>query len=494
MNDRGGQPSEIPPSGVSLPFLRGTLAGLGLLALLAALGPGPASGLFGGALEAARTPEAAARAARLGFAALALLLVLGAVALPRFLAAAAGGFAWLEALSARRFVLLAVCAGASIRVPVAVLWTPPATSDALWYHAAAAALASGAGLAVDGSLTAYRPPGYPWLLSQLYRPFGPHPGLAWVWGLAATVLLLASLHRIARQLYGEAVARGAVLALAAYPALVFSTGQPMSDLAFTAALTTLLAWALRTTALRIPASLAAGLALGLLALIRTVGAAFLPVLLLIWFARTREVRRVALHGLLAAAALVVPLGAWSLRNRALFGRATLATNSGLNLLIGNHPGASGGYDPALGVPAAAVQGLNEAEADGVLLDRAAGFAVAHPLRALALWPKKLFHLFAFELSAAQTFFAGRPTAPGLKYGSYVASQAAYLALFGLCLLRCTGLAAGAQRPAGLQWTGFWVAGTVLLAALATFGQDRFRLPLLPWMVLEAGVAVRGLRP
>lgn len=493
MIDRGGQPSEIPPSGVSPSFLRGTLAALGLLALLASLGPGPAPWLFGGALEAARAPEAAARAARFGFAALALLLILGAGALPRILAAAAGGFARLEALSARRFVLLAVGAGTSVRIAAAALWTPPATSDALWYHAAAASLARGEGLAVDGALTAYRPPGYPWLLSLLYRLFGPHPGLAWVWGLAATILLLVSLHRIGRELYGETVARGAVLALAVYPALAFSTGQPMSDLVFTAVLTALLAWALRTEALGIPATLAAGFALGLLALIRSVGVAFLPVLLLIWFLRTRDARRLALHGLLAAAALAAPLGAWSLRNRALFGRATLATNTGLNLLIGNHPGASGGYDPAMGVPAAAVQGLNEAQADGVLRDRATDFATAHPFRDLALWPKKLFHLFAFELSAAQEFFAGRQASPGLKYGSYIASQAAYLALFGLCLLRGAGLAVREARPAGLQWTGFWVAGAVLLAALATFGQDRFRLPLLPWMVLEAGVAVRGLR-
>jgi 4-amino-4-deoxy-L-arabinose transferase-like glycosyltransferase len=493
VTDRGGKPSAIPPSGASLPFLRAILAALSLLALLASLGPGPASWLFGGALASARAPEAATGAVRLGFAALSATLALGAGALPWILAAATGGMARLEALSGRRFVLLAVCAGASIRLATAVLGSPPATSDALWYHAAAASLAHGEGLAVDGALTAYRPPGYPWLLSLLYRLFGPHPGLAWVWGLVATILLLVSLHRIGRELYGETVARGAVLALAVYPALAFSTGQPMSDLVFTACLTALLGWALRTEALRLPASLAAGFALGLLTLIRSVGAAFFPVLLLIWFIRTRDARRLALHGLLAAAALAAPLGAWSLRNRALFGRATLATNTGLNLLIGNHPGATGGYDPALGVPAEVLQGLNEAQADGVLLDRAAGFAAAHPLQVLALWPKKLFHLFAFELSAAQEFFAGRRAAPGLKYGSYFASQAAYLVLFGLCLLRGAGLALREARPAGLQWTGFWVAGAVLFAALATFGQDRFRLPLLPWMFLEAGVAVRGLR-
>ena len=125
--------------------------------------------------------------------------------------------------------------------------------------------------------------------------------------------------------------------------------------------------------------------------------------------------------------------------------------------------------------------------------RATDFAAAHPLQVLGLWPKKLFHLFAFELSAAQSFFAAGQAPPWLKYASFLACQAAYLALFGLCLLCAAGLARIADRPIGAQWMGFWVAGTVVFAALATFGQDRFRLPLLPWMVLEVSMAVLGPR-
>jgi hypothetical protein len=52
-----------------------------------------------------------------------------------------------------------------------------------------------------------------------------------------------------------------------------------------------------------------------------------------------------------------------------------------------------------------------------------------------------------------------------------------------------------EKPAGVQWTGFWIGATVVIVSLATFGQDRYRMPFLPWMMVEAcaGIHRRAAR-
>ncbi len=88
-----------------------------------------------------------------------------------------------------------------------------AVTDPHWYHDTAVSLASGDGLAFRGALTAYRPPGYPWLLALTYTVFGPHPALAWVWGILATSVLLVATHHIALRLHGTTVARISLVVL-----------------------------------------------------------------------------------------------------------------------------------------------------------------------------------------------------------------------------------------------------------------------------------------
>ena len=109
-----------------------------------------------------------------------------------------------------------------------------------WYHSTAIAIAAGQGLQLDGVPTAYRPPGYSALLALTYRLFGPYPEWAWFWGVASTGIILLTTYRLADRLYGETIARIATLIIALYPALILYTGQPMSDLVFTAGL--MLVW------------------------------------------------------------------------------------------------------------------------------------------------------------------------------------------------------------------------------------------------------------
>jgi 4-amino-4-deoxy-L-arabinose transferase-like glycosyltransferase len=466
--------------------LRGACALAAAAALGAVVRPGPCLRVLEGLLGPPRdalAAEALLRQVALGGVAAGALL---AAWLPGLLALLGRGAEGLERLGPRAFLALAAGAALVPRAFAALVWAAPATSDARWYHEAAASLASGQGFAVEGVPTAYRPPGYPFLLSLLYRAFGRQPVLAWIPGLLATALLLAAVHRLGRTAADERTARLGVLALALHPSLALATGQAMSDLPFAAALAALTAWLLQAEPWRLRNTLLLGGALGLLALTRSVGAAFLPALLLPWHLRRPDLRKAALHGGLAALVVFSALGAWAARNGRVLGKAVVATNVGLNLHIGNHPGAGGGYAPA---PAVEAGSPGEAAADAAHGRAARAFLRDRPLEALSLLPKKLFHLLAFDLSAAQEALGGGGRPAWLKALAYGACQGFHLLLLGAFL---AGLAA-LRRPPGLTPVGLAIGATVLLVSLATFGQDRFRMPFLPWMALGAAGLIPAIR-
>lgn len=472
---------------MDLTFLRWFFAISGAACLALWLLPGAQGPFFASTLAFARNPAAALRALRIALIVMAAALGVVSVVLPSLARAAAAAADRVAGMSRRRYLVLLVVVAFGLRAVAVAIFIPSNVADGAWYHQTASSLAAGSGFAIYGQLTAYRPPGYPWLLSLFYRVAGPHAEIASIPGLLASGLLLGATFCIGRMLYGERVARLACLALSAYPALVLSTALAASDLPFSAGLTALLAFHIGAERGRFTTALVVGVGLGLLALVRTSGVAFWGVFLLIACVKARSWRKGMTDGLLMGALMMMPLAGWTLRNARLFGEPTLVTNGGVNLLIGNHAGASGGFDPDFGVTLSELGGLNEAQLDRDLRGRAFAFVRQHPIEAARLLPKKVFRLFGFELDAAQAFFTTTRAPSWVKYGSYGLSQAAYLVLLALFLARCVAiLRAGAnQRPVGLQWTGFWVGGAVLVVTLATFGHDRYRLPFLPWMMIEA---------
>ena len=180
----------------------------------------------------------------------------------------------------------------------------------LWYHSTAIAIAAGQGLQLNGVPTAYRPPGYSALLGLTYRLFGPYPEWAWFWGVASTGIILLTTYRLADRLYGETIARIATLIIALYPALILYTGQPMSDLVFTAGL--MLVWYVVTLhpPYRWLETIGIGVLLGLLTLTRSVSIGLPLVVPLLWFIKQANLRKLLFHFSLltcAFAACLIPV-------------------------------------------------------------------------------------------------------------------------------------------------------------------------------------------
>lgn len=459
-------------------------------ALAASLMPEIALSPLGPYLNVSRTPAKSAQAAVFLLRSAALLLTVLALTWPLIARRVGRVLTWIAELPAGSFWVLILGSVVITRGLVAATFTTYPISDAGWYHEAAQSLSRGEGLRVGGQLTAYRFPGYPFLLSLTYRVFHPSIEMAWIWGLASTALLIGLTHFLAASLHDRATARLAALGLALYPAAILRTGVAMSDLPFVAGLVLLAAVVLRKDSHRLGWVLLTGALLVGLTLIRGPALGLVLVVPAIWLLDRRSGKGVLVGVLALLAVVAAGLAPWAVRNHTVFGRAVLSTNVGLNFFIGNYKGASGGYlaseRPVPEVP----RFLNAADQDLVLLRLTITHLAENPLQLIKLLPEKLFHFYALETNAVTLVFQGNDQVPlGVKYALYGVSQASYLLVLVLFLWRAAGLLLRDNRPRGRQWAGWLLIGYFTLVTLVFFGHDRYRLAILPFMLIEASLVL-----
>lgn len=231
--------------------------------------------------------------------------------------------------------LLAVLGVALVaRVVYWVLVTPNYTpeSDAAQYVDLARNIAAGRGYAMlfpqlEVHATAFRPPGYPYLLAGVFKIFGVNIAagrvLSLVCGLVAIALVYLLVRRISTPV--AALVAGGVMAL--YPPLLANDTVLLTESVSLALLAGLL---LALAARRWPV---AAVLCGLLILTRA-SAQYLIILLALWVLWQLGWKR-ALGFLAIAAAVVSP---WFIRNQIQLGSALYVTSNGFNL--------AGTYSPA----------------------------------------------------------------------------------------------------------------------------------------------------
>src|SRR6185503_7301801 len=79
----------------------------------------------------------------------------------------------------KRRLLAATLLGLAVRLAAVAVWPVAPARDAAEYHALAVGLLHGDGyVRADGTPTAFRPPGLPFLLAAVYAVAGPWPGAA----------------------------------------------------------------------------------------------------------------------------------------------------------------------------------------------------------------------------------------------------------------------------------------------------------------------------
>jgi Tfp pilus assembly protein PilF len=255
----------------------------------------------------------------------------------------------------------------------------------------------------------YQAPLYPYFLAGVLRATGSES-----WGPRLVQALMGSLScvllgRAAERFFGRTVGVVAGVGLALYAPAIYFDGliqKPALDSLLLSALLLVLSGV--STPIGVGRALGAGALLGLLGLSRENALVLAPVVAL-WlttFPGEMARRRRALAPLafgLGLALVLVPVG---LRNQALGGRFLVTTSQlGPNLWIGNHPGATGRYEPlragrgsaryeredarALAVEALRRE-LTPAEVSDYWRDRALAFMRAQPLDWLRQLARKAF--------------------------------------------------------------------------------------------------------
>jgi hypothetical protein len=294
------------------------------------------------------------------------------------------------------------------------------------------------------------------------------------------------MYRLASEVGGPVAGAVAAIGYAGYPPLVFQVTQVSASNLYLPVELALLFVLVRAS--RAPTTrrvVAAGLLLGGLCLLRSEAVALigLAAAWIWWVARVRGTpHRVRLAGLLAAVALVLP-GAWAVRNSVIFDRpvVSLSTTAGLNLLTGNHDGASGSqkrveWPPALDIRLERLPATDDYELqhDQVHLDLVIEHIRSNPLDTVALDVKKLAMMLTLDPYDHRT-----TNVP------YVGAWFVLLAL-GLVGLRQMSRVRG-DRPAFVLLVGYGLFG--LLIPTAFFALARYKLSIeVPFLVF-AGLAI-----
>lgn len=345
--------------------------------------------------------------------------------------------------------------------------------DSVFYLRLARAIASGAGMSLEGGKpTAYVGPGYPLFLVPFVSVGADPLAVGLVQALLGTICVVAgalTAWLLAQRYCPErstAVLLIAGVLGALYPHLVFWTGYLLTETLFVTLLSVgllLLVFAWQRG--HVGAGAAAGLAFGLAAITRPPALAMLLGLAGWWsVAALRRTRRWAPIALFLIAASV-PVLAWGTRNFVDLGAFIVTSSeSGEVFFQGNSrssTGGSRGYVDALDyTPLDLPRNMSETERDRIYFERALADMRADPLRVVARWPSKLGNMW-------------RPTYEGASARNVLITLVSYppvlvFGLIGALWLARRDLFGAAAVPLML------LLGWMLLHVLVT-GMIRFRL-------------------
>lgn len=284
-------------------------------------------------------------------------------------------WSWLQWWTLPRLLLL----GFATRLLWLLLCQNEPTSDQVVYLQAARSMAGGDGFVDElGRPHGWWPVGYPAALTPFFWLLGPAVRSGYVANLVFGLVLIAGIHALARELFGETAGRLAAFVGAVQPTFVLLTTILASENLFVA-IAAWGSWALVRAVHRPRHALAycalGGVLIGLSAYVRAPGlllSAVFPVLALLskwkW---SRVVPLSALIGGLAIATLVP----WGIRTQHAFGTFQLVSMNGAsNLWMGNNPESNGGYMP---LPER-VRGMGIVKREEFLRAEAVDFIKNHP--------------------------------------------------------------------------------------------------------------------
>jgi 4-amino-4-deoxy-L-arabinose transferase-like glycosyltransferase len=371
--------------------------------------------------------------------------------------------------------------------------------DTLFYYGAAEKLAAGVGYVIPmtDADTAQWPPGYSLLLSAFYLVMGPKVSIAWGINIVLGALTCVGLYAVGCLLLNQRLGATAGLLLAVFPGHVFFSSLVLSEVLFTflvvAAMALILLLSRPNHQRKLPLVIGLGAVIGLAALVRGQGLLLIPVAFVFWWLRAADFAAALERALVAVLVAVVLIVPWTIRNYIVMDNLIfISTNDGLNLYMGNHEGATGGFMLAaanwigdefahLPWPEREVRSSDKA------MKEALQFMFTHPLAELKLAGSKLRFLYDDDKEALQWIDApdaskrleSKDLMAGIGNGFYFTVLAA----------SAGGLLVWLRRPRGTLSLPLILIVVFTLGQLLFFTVSRFHFPMLPAFCLLAAAGI-----
>ncbi len=407
------------------------------------------------------------------------------------------GQQYLDRLSERSFLLRTLSVAAVLRIVAVIVMPLRLYVDWATYHKLALLWASTGEYCAGSHPTGYFPPGWPFFLSRLYLIFGEDPHAGIVANIALGVGIVYLSFRLARRVWGATVARWTAVIMSVFPSQILFTNLLCSEILFTFLFLFSLDVTLGRSLKQVKAlarSFLSGLLLGLATLVRSMTLVFPLAIIPVFFRQAAGKRAAGLRWLALSGGLLLVTVPWIVRNYDQVGRATISTNGGVTLFIGNHPPANVDYrslNPA-NLPWEACP--DEAHVDSLGYSLGWAYIWQDPLAFLKRGVLKVMVTMGSDISGLTYELIA--TAKEGKFSSTawfaVAVQSFYYVIL---LLVAGGIIRFARTPALRNAGGYlflltflyWLAGHFVF-----FGSGRFHFPIVPLLAGFAGLAVAGI--
>ena len=381
-------------------------------------------------------------------------------------------------LSIRNILLLAIV----LRVLWAYFVPVIPVSDSFLYNEFAKSIASGKGYAFpNGEMTAYWPVGTSAIYSVFYRVFGFNFLPIVLLNIFLGSLITYLTYKIAHRYMGDKIGLFSAFYVAIWPILIQFTTILASELLFIFfLLTALYVWGSN----RIPAFPRAviwGAFVCFATYVRPTAFPLILILPTICLLRGDKFKLTFTSFLLATITAVMLFSPWVIRNQQVFGEFVLVSaNGGVNLWMGNNPSSNGGYKQLPDITF-----KNEVERDKFFKQEAIKFIKDNPLTYLSLGIKR-----AIITYKAETI--------GVVWNDYLVKNYNENILLGLklissiywWLLLLMAIFGGYMSLSAHKLTIFHpliiVPAFFFVFPILTVGQDRYHLPLNPFIAILAG--------
>ncbi len=388
------------------------------------------------------------------------------------------------------FVLAFACF--AVRLFAAFFIHAELASDAADYVQIAYNIMQGKGFSLDGHLTSYRPPAYPFFLAGILSIF-PTLQAAIIAQAVFETITAVSLFFIGKNIFSVRTGFLAMLFWTFFPASFLQVPFLFSEPMFTAIIMGSFALLLRQQNYKLSLFLVIGILWGIAVLIKP-QSIVIPVLYFGWLTVRKEPRLPLLKKSAATlAGIILLLSPWIVRNMEEFNQPIIVSNGGVNFWIGNNEHATGGYYfPAENNPLANVRSEIERSDLGYALG--IQFIMHHPLRAVYLSGMKLAYLFSLESPLAISLTTNGNLYKKSFSAKYRETPLPLLAGINMpyMIFLLVGIYGFVRMPMHRSTMHLFLLAFVIgwaMVHIPFFGISRYHYPLLPIFAVSSAYAV-----